>query len=188
MADLLTVEEVAAYLDMPNTDDRTELSRLIDAAQKSIERLTNRSLATAATYTEYHDGGSGRVYVKRPPIVSITSVTDDAQYGSRSILATNWIDGTDDNGANYEAGIVELWNLESQFAPGRSQVKVVYVGGWTTTTIPDDLRDAWIRLVALWYDTPERDGVVRSADGTQWAEGQVPPNLLQVIKAYWVSP
>lgn len=179
MADLLSVEDVARAMGLVDyTDDRTELARLIDVAKATIEGICNRTLDIAATYTEYHRGGKTHVYVKRPPIVSITSVTDDAQYGARSIAATNYIDGTDDNGDNYAIGKVELWNTESAFTPGKSQVKVVYVGGWTTTTLPADIKDVWIRLVQLWFDNPERDAVARNADGTVWAEGDVPPNML----------
>ncbi len=182
MADLLKTEEVAIAMGLGDYQpDYNELNRLINVAKATIEGICNRSLDTAQTYTEYHTGGKPYVYVKRPPIVSITSVTDDAQYGARSIAATNYIDGTDDNGENYAIGRVELWYNESHFTPGKSQVKVVYVGGWTTATIPADIKHAWIRLVSLWYDNPERGFARKSPDGTEWTEGDVPPDIMHTL-------
>jgi hypothetical protein len=190
MADLLTVYEVQRHLGIDAGTDPALIDELITAAQSVIEGETKRSLATAATYTEYHMGGRDYICVNRPPIISITSVTDDAQYGSRSIAATNWIDGTDDNGANYEAGIVELWNTESCFAPGRSQVKVVYVGGWTTATLPAGLRQAWIDLVSYWYNNADRLGKITASAGGEavtYDQEDIPEPIAKRIRRWVIT-
>jgi hypothetical protein len=188
---LVTVAEVCDAMGIPAGDaNESGLQGLIDSAQAAMEVVLHRSLSTATGYTEYHRGGDTHIYVKRPPIVSVTSLTDDAQYGKRAITSDNWIDSTDDNGDNYAVGKVELWNTEGYFAGGRAQVKVVYQGGWDASTLPADLRQAWIELVALKYDAPERAGVdsimeYGSAGGSvSYAKGDIPPRIMEALNRY----
>jgi hypothetical protein len=166
----------------------SKLQNLIDSAQAAMEVVLHRSLSTATGYTEYHRGGGTHIYVKRPPIVSVTSLTDDAQNGQRAITSGNWIDATDDNGDNYAVGKVELWNTEGYFSAGRAQVKVVYQGGWDASTLPADLRQAWIEFVALKYDAPDRVGIESisesGAGSVTYAKGDIPPRIMEALNRY----
>jgi len=182
MADLLTPDDVAPFLGMDDTSaDYALLNTLIDAAQETIEQLTNRTLATATTYTEYHDAGDTHIYVDRPPIVSISALYDSAwdkgSNAARTIASTGYITDSDDQGANYRMGKVELCNTESTFGGGRLDAKVTYLGGWTTSTIPADLKQAWCELVAFWFDNPERFSVGAN-------NRHVPEPLANVIRRY----
>jgi uncharacterized phiE125 gp8 family phage protein len=182
MADLLTAAEVAPFLGTEAVKgDSDFLGVLIDAAQEAIEQLTNRSLNTATTYTEYHDAGGAYIYVDRPPIVSITSLYDGAwtkgSNAAREITSSNYVTDSDDQGHNYRQGKVELCNEEGGFGGARLDAKVVYVGGWTKATLPADLRQAWIELVCYWYDEPER------FHNTQGA-AQIPEGLFNVLRRY----
>jgi hypothetical protein len=181
MMALITPYEVSRYIGLPETDlDEEVMEGLVSAAQAAIENITHRSLAAATGYTEYHNGGSESVFVKNPPIVNVTSVTDDAQYGARTVALTDVI-STQDNGDNYAQGKIELWWNEGFFAGGRAQVKVVYRGGWDSTTIPADLKQAWIELVGFWYDVPDED---RAKPGYQ---AYVPPHLLTAFRKYSID-
>ncbi len=183
MADLLKPGDVAPFLGMDDyADDIDLLNTLIDSAQDTLEVLLNRSLATATTYTEYHDAGERYIYVDRPPIVSISTVQDQAwskgSNAARTIESTNYITDSDDQGTNYRQGKVELCNQESAFGGTRLDALVTYVGGWTTSTLPDDLKQAWIELVCYWYDNPERH--IAGAGAAQ----QIPEGILNVARRY----
>lgn len=192
MADLLTVEECARHIGIDDfSDDYTLIEDFIGGAKQAIETLTARSLATATSYTEYHDAGDTHVYVDRPPIVSVTTLYDSAwEKGSnsaRSISSDDWIADTDDQGENYRQGKVELCNTEGEFSGGKRDVKVTYVGGWTTSTLPQDLREAWIELVALRYNSPERIGVSSESGAgvsASWDPNDIPPAQKQKIMRY----
>jgi uncharacterized phiE125 gp8 family phage protein len=182
MADLLTAAEIAPFLGTEAVKDDAEfVDTLIGAAQEAIEQITNRNLNTATTYTEYHDAGEGFIYVDRPPIVSILSLYDCAwtkgSNAAREITSTNYVTDSDDQGHNYRQGKVELCNQESSFGGSRLDAKVVYVGGWTKSTLPADLRQAWIELVCYWYNEPER---FHTANGAV----QIPSGLFAVLRRY----
>ena len=189
MADLLKVSDVARYLSLGNDygEDHTTLSEMIDAAQKVIERATGRSLATNTQRTEYYDGGGRWLWVNHAPITEVHALTDDVQYSARAIDLDNVIQDTDDGGANYAMGKVELWKNEGGLGGGRLSSRIWYAAGWTTTTLPPDLRQAWIELVAFLFNNPERIGLVQAAQSgetVQWQQVEVPLELRRVFAAY----
>lgn len=186
---LITTDDVADYID-DDSGDTVLLQSAIDAAQSVIEQFCARDLDAYTTYTEYHDGGRGYIYVIHPPIVSITSITDDWQYSQRALSSDNWIKDTDDNGKNYRIGKVELWKNEGVFTGGRLSVRIVYTGGWTSTSLPGSLRQAWIELAGWMYDHPERVGKVsENVDGMSivWAQTHMPPAIREIL-SYWRRP
>jgi len=197
MADLLTVSDVARHLRLDDFAPHYELlDALITAAQAVIEREANRDLDTASERTEYHTPlvleGRGCIYVDNPPILATTCpvIYDDYRYSQRLLSSADWIRSIDDGGINYNAGKIELWNTESFFAQDRLNVKITYTGGWTATTIPGDLLQAWINLVAFWFENPDRIGLTELQDGsyrTIWERAEVPQQLLDVFRAYRVQ-
>lgn len=191
MADLLSVSEVARYLSLGSEqgDHHTTIGEMIDAAQKVIERITRRSIDANARRTEYHNGTGRWLYVNEAPITEIIALTDDAQYSERSIDLDNVVTD-EDGGRNYQKGKIELWKGEGGFSGGRLGVRICYEAGWTTSTLPADLRQAWIELVAYWFNNPERVGIVQAAQGgesIQWQQAEVPEELRRVFAAYYLA-
>ena len=189
MADLLKVSDVARYLSLGNDygEDHTTLSEMIDAAQKVIERATGRSLATNTQRTEYYDGGVRWLWVNHAPITEVHALTDDVQYSARAIDLDNVIQDTDDGGANYAMGKVELWKNEGGLGGGRLSSRIWYAAGWTTTTLPPDLRQAWIELVAFWFNNQDRLGIRYGMVGGQsvgYQDAPIPKELASVFAAY----
>lgn len=199
MADLLTVKEVAAHLRLDDyTEQKALLEELINAAKSAIEREMNRTLDTACAYTEFHTAidinGSGCVYVDHPPIVATTApvVYDDNRYSPRLISTANFITDADDGGFNYSQGKIQLWNDETHFASDELTVKVIYWGGWTTTTLPRELRLGWIELVQFWYENPERVGLTDVRDGSgvfgvTIEAAEIPQQLLMLFHRYYIQ-
>jgi len=136
---LITADNVMEYGNLNNEALRVRITLLIDSVLAAAEEYCGR-LFSSDTFTEYRDGkGQSSVVMDNPPMTALTSVTDDAQVGARSIdTASNvlWLD-------EYKRkGQVQLYNNESAFGGGRAGVKVVYTGGYTSTTIPADLKMA----------------------------------------------
>ena len=195
MADLLTTAEVARAMEMDDlSDDDALLEAIIGGAQAAAEReMGGRSLDTAAAVTEYHTplvvNGRGCVFVDRPPIVSVTLVQDDYRFTARTISTANYIRSIDDNSRNWNMGKIELWNDEGTFAHDRNNVAITYTGGWTTSTLPGDLRQAWIDLARTWYENPDRVGIDSFGDGSyrvNWQAGFIPEPTRQVFRAFAV--
>ena len=197
MADLLDVATVARHMRLDDyRESQTLISELIDAAQAAIERETNRTLDTACQYVEYHTGmvldGYGCIFVDHPPISATTApvVYDDRRYSPRLITSTDTIRDTDDGGLNYGMGKLQLWNNEGYFSSDKLNVQITYWGGWTTATLPRDVKLAWIELVQFWFENPERVGLKYSRDGSYGAaieEAEIPKQLLAVFHSYRVQ-
>lgn len=193
MAALLKVDAVMRAMEMDSLggDDQL-LEEIIDGAQKAAEReMGGRSLAEATSRTEYHTpltiNGHGCIFVNHPPIVSVTSLYDDYRFSARLISSANYIRSIDDNSFNWNMGKVELWNDEGQFVHDRNNVAITYTGGWTASTLPGDLRQAWIDLVRYWYENPDRVGIQSFGDGSyrvNWEGGHVPEDLRAIFNAY----
>ncbi len=163
-------EDVKTAGEITTTARDSRIDDLIDEVQGEAEGQAwcNRKF-DRATYTEYIDTAEDQafVYVKNPPIISITSVTDDAQVSARAItVASNVRDEAD----YLRRGEVHLWNAESVFTNGDAAVLVVYVGGYDRANLPRDLKGALINEVLFRLNNPNRWGIKsESADGVNVA-------------------
>ena len=150
VADIKTLLEIAAG----DTDDDALLSTILDANDAYVKKYCRRSFESS-TFTEYHDGcGVETLRVNEWPIISITSIHDDTahEWGSDTEIAST--DILSYSQKNKDAGIVELDGVN--FANGRQNVKIVYVGGFSTTDLGTggkaaDLVDAVKRLCQADY-------------------------------------
>lgn len=137
-----------------NQEHDAELARLIPAVQSYLEQECFRTFESG-TVTEYKSGGnlewgcwsstaapfrSSRLMVARPPITSITGIWDDPirVYGNDTLIdQTNYVI------EDADAGLIVLDGY--QFKPGIKNIKITYVGGFTS--IPSDLEQAAIEMV-----------------------------------------
>jgi len=146
---LIANTDVKTFLSIPsaNTDDDSLLTALIVNAQGMADMDTNRTLeVTSADATDYYDGdGSSVLLVKRYPIVSITTIHDDIDrdYGADCLISS------DDYFYHSAQGRIMLDG--SAFNKSEKNIKVVYKGGYSSSTIPGDLKLALILLTAYLY-------------------------------------
>lgn len=117
----------------------------------------------SAERTEYYDvtASMPHVVLKAAPVISVASVTDDAQAGSPTVLATDEYFTDDALGVLYPDGI--------SFTAGNAALKVVYTAGFADLAGDDDadMLDG-LQLCALWIldTTPGSQGIKReTADG-----------------------
>lgn len=139
---LITPADVKDAGDIQNTDRDLRIQTLIDAVWADAERYCLRDF-DYGTHTEHFtlDKAVGYVFVKAPPIESITSVTDDIQYSARAITVA---DNVVNEQEYFDRGEVRLYKSEGLFTadPTEPTVTVVYVGGYTQASLPANLREA----------------------------------------------
>jgi hypothetical protein len=108
---------------------RNDLQDLIDDANAAIEARCNR-IFSQTTFTEIHDGQNlSRVWLRNPPILSVTSITIDGQD----------VDNTFGDSWCFRSGSGELVRGNGQddprfaatFPRGNQNVSVVYEGGYS---------------------------------------------------------
>lgn len=164
MSDLITIADLETYskstIDDGNTSvttaDEALYSFLISAVSAQVERMCNRSFASAE-YTEVVDGnGQTDILLSNYPIISLTSITLVNPFDDNGV---DW--GTDNVKIDYEAG-----TLYSPYGwpVGRFNISVTYTAGYAT--IPDDLKAVVCQMVLDAYsNTSKRTGITSERMG-----------------------
>lgn len=135
---LISVATARAWLSgLPSVD--ADVERLIESASQIANSYAQRHLA-ATGYTERLSGsGSSILLLKQHPIQSITSVHIDG----------SWEFGTDTVCTDYEsdtsAGILYLY---SGWPVGERNIKVVYRAGYELASVPKEIQQAVVEVMA----------------------------------------
>jgi hypothetical protein len=187
MTDLVTQQEVtdawAAFASLP----AARKAQLITAASRAVERYCDRTFASG-TVTDTIDGdNSPRVFLSRPPITSITSVTVNG-----SALDNTYGDAwsfNPDTGELLRGDGKDDPRFATWFPRGFRNVVVVFVGGYSS--IPEDVKEATIETVKHMHDLAKKTGVYQSeaigdysytlADPTRLA---LPPLAQMLLSSY----
>ena len=165
---LAPLADLKAYIGETGTSNDLELARLLRVAASRIEGACGKEPGDflSQTFTEtLNPTGDPSVYLKNGPVSSVTSVTRIFNDGSTEAVASTdyrfdpktgevrlivdedaqWLYGS----RHYQA---DDWILRSRgFAKGFRSVQVVYVAGYTPTTMPYDLQQAAIEIAReLW--------------------------------------
>lgn len=154
MGDLITTDQITDRVLARHPD----LPALISEASDLIEAWCNRTFAFAADLVESHDGGDvARIWLRRPPIASVTSV----------VLNGTAIDNTDGYAWTIQPDTGELrrgppWGdvrFCARFPRGLQNVVVAYAGGFTT--IPPRVQRATKILVKHLAESSRATGLYR---------------------------
>ena len=154
MINLTTLAHVNRLLEHPSADFDDDIeNRIIDVSYR-VQAVYSIDLEQQ-TYVEIKDGGTRRLYVDNPPIVSVTSIitSNDLQFASGETMATT------------EYAIVNRsWDIAHQncFPAGPNGVQVTYIGGYLDadtagTTLPRYIQEAVARQVA--YEFEQRKSI-----------------------------
>lgn len=177
MADLTTLATVKEQLDVDSGDTTFDavLTRLITASSRQIEAYCNRKFEVSA-YSELYDGNASDIlFLNRIPIVSVTSLSIDAE-----LVEADDFKVYDD--------YVRL--VSRLFTWGKQNVAVAYTAGLydsLTESPPADLEDACIQLVAFKYTMRGAEGLDRrqvnqSADS--FAGVAIPLSVALILDKY----
>lgn len=145
--DLVSLADAKGQLNIPLADvsSDAELAGFIAAATDPIERIIGPVIARSVT--EVWDGGRSQLLLRKPPVLSITAVTDTG-----TVLAAS------DYKLNGPAGILSRVAGPSllPFLPGIQSVTVVYQAGQAadiaavTANLPNVRLAAMIIIQHLW--------------------------------------
>jgi len=153
-----TLSNVKARLGITGTSDDTFIGLLQDSADTAIANYCNRDFE-GGTFTEYFPGGSEFVHLRNFPVATVTSVKVDASraFGSETVVSTSdYVVQTDRGVIQSVAGPFlpskrgGLVNSDiSIWTRGPRIVQVVYTTA--TSSVPNDVKEAYARLVGHWY-------------------------------------
>lgn len=174
--DLCTLAAVKAWLNLAGDGDDTLLAGLITAVSEFIVAAINRPVLSAP-YAETRDGSGGRTLsFAVTPVTAILNLSIDG----RDIPPA-----PDDFHPGYRFGPTRLSLYGYRFTPGLDNVAVEYSAGFAT--VPGELAQACIQLVALRYR--ERDRIGLNSKGmagevTSFLRDAMPADVAAVLQRY----
>lgn len=128
-----TLMNAKAFKNIHEDTHDEELSRLLPVVQAFIEAYCERTFEVGTGIVEYATTAPGqrKLLLRRPPVVSITSIYDDPlrAYGATTLVAS-----TDYVVTNAEAGILEFTRDLSSSESGLNNLKITYSGGYAATS------------------------------------------------------
>ena len=166
-----TLANVKTRLGISGSGDDTLLGLLQNSADKFIENWCDRNFE-GGTFTEYHPGGSEFVHLRNFPVTSVTSVKLDPNYvfGSDTLVSSSsYVTHTDWGVIQSLAGPFlprsreGLVNSEIRiWTRGPRVVQVVYATA--TSAVPNDVKEAYARLIGSWYRRVKTESSVSFID------------------------
>jgi hypothetical protein len=143
---LLTREQAMNYLykdqNMLNSHDHQKrVDQYIATAHKSICSYLGYEILSKEYIDELYDGGgSSIIYLNNRPINAITSIKEDNNEINDSVLIRDGV----------------YIEREDFIFSTYYRYKITYTAGWTSTTMPEDIRYAALQLVGI---MSQEDGV-----------------------------
>lgn len=173
--DLVTLADVKAYIGSSGIDDQL-LTRLVTASSQYIQSWLNRTFASAA-YTETRDGNGGqRMLFANYPVTAVSSLTID---GIAIPLSTSpLIPG-------YVFSSTGIMLRSYTFTQGFQNVVIGYTAGYAT--VPEDIRQACIDMVALKYRQRDRIGInskTLAGEAVTFNTDDMPANVKTILGNY----
>jgi uncharacterized phiE125 gp8 family phage protein len=177
--DFTTKSAVKEYLEM--TTDNTyddSFDNLITRATTFIQNETHRQLLET-TYQETIDGdGTTKLFLSEYPIISVDTITidDDTVYSS---------DSAQDGASYYIYNNPAIIRRSVNWPENYQNIVVTYDAGYST--IPGDLEQACIELVAFKYENKDYIGLKSQDFGSEnivFNKKDIPEEILSVINGY----
>lgn len=185
---IATLAEIKAQLGIDDPNDDAALSLWLEGLQGRLDSHLGRTLAYAASVTEYFDGGGLALYVARYPVVSVASVvvSDDQDWSGESPLT----EAAGDMRINYDRGRISYGTRGTERWPeGKQNIRVVYAGGYQAAEIPQAIKGAYIMQATFEWRNRQNLGTSQiSANGATvqyGANGMILlPDVMAVLAPY----
>lgn len=152
----VSLAEAKSHLRVDVSDDDTLIEGLIKAARIYAENATRRALVTQTWQLELDDWPGGDVIeLRRPPLVSVTSVKYvDSNGDSNTFAASNYDVDTTTEPGRIVLGYGKTWPTATLRL--MSPIAVVYVAGYgAASAVPQQMKQMMLLLVAHWYENRE---------------------------------
>jgi len=143
---LITLANFKTFIHMAEAFDDIPIQSIIDGEEATISQYMGQDLNQVLVETEYHDGNrDNTVLLNNGLVTAIATVkTDDDNDGVYENTLTYWTDYV-----WYANGVIQL---QSGWFPARMKlVEVIYSHGYTSVTIPNDLKLALMKQMANTY-------------------------------------
>lgn len=128
------------------TEDEAIISPLITAAREYCENITGRALAEQIIEA-YPDKLTTKIYLPRPPLVSIVSIQYTNECGAETTISPeNYI-------TDMAGGCVAFKKLPQYQPDIINPVKITYRAGYTD--LPKTIRQAMLLMIGHWYANRE---------------------------------
>lgn len=157
-AEPLTLAEAKAHLRVTNSSEDTYITTLITAARRRVEELTGRALITQTWYLYADEWPSDdRFRLPKAPLASVTSVKYKGTSGSETTWTAsgNYIVDVNPTPGEVVLAYGAAWPSSSLYPA--SPITVEYVAGYgaSGSSVPEELRQAMLLLIAHWYEFRE---------------------------------
>jgi len=168
---LITTADAKLYLSITDTSEDTIIAGLILSAGAGLSWHCNRRLE-AVTVTEYLDGnGQRKLYLPEPASCKPRMYVDaNHEWGAASEVGASdmlWSPNRDGT-----SKVVE--RLDAVWNEGNSNIKAVFVSGYSTAGMPELLKQAVrvqvARLYSEWKRATKRMDIVASQNVAGWAQ------------------
>ncbi len=155
-AEPVTLAEAKLHLKVDGADDDALITTLVTAARRFAERFSRRALVTQTwdLVLDAFPADDGAIFVPRPQLQSVTSITYIDGAGSSQVLAAS----------KYK---VDIASQPGRIAPAFGQswpatraemtaVTARFVAGYgAASDVPESIKQAILLLLAHWYENRE---------------------------------
>lgn len=191
---LCQLQDVKTYLGITVATTDNVLTALVQNASAFIESYCNRVFEQTA-YVETRNGnGADRIFVRAPPIISITSVTVDNVTipAAPDTISYGYVNDEDmvylRTGTRLTPVVVQAGSYTGvpvTFRRGVQNVVLTYSGGYSI--IPLDVNQACIELVALKFakrDRIDKSNEVLAQQTVGFSMADMPAQVRTALSAY----
>lgn len=152
--DPIAAADVEAALRISSGFDSTTITRLIPAAVRQVETDTDRSLITQTITGKFdHWPSDGVIKLPKPPFGSVSSLKYYDTDGSEQTLAENTDYEVKTSGDSGRIVVVPSGSWPSVQSDKVEPIEVIYTAGYgaNATDVPDDLREACVKMAVMMY-------------------------------------
>ncbi|MCP4566824.1 MAG: hypothetical protein GY841_04495 [FCB group bacterium] len=201
---LVTDIKIRMGYESTDTSDDEMLAQIIRGVSSMFDTYADRTfIMNQADATEYYSGGM-ELYVKRWPVVSITTLKISSDWDWTNVDAlvadTDYRLQAADGRIYYLPGISwpsDPYRMTGEFPGGFDNIQIVYTGGYIgpggsvlsgQTGLPDDIREAAIQQVCFYLKRRHDIGLTAvSAEGqniTKFAPYDLLPSVKKTLARY----
>lgn len=181
MGDLCTLESVKSYLKIQPgqvTDDDL-LKSLITSVSRWVARKLDRELALTEYVETYSGNGAARLMLRNYPVATVDSLQIDttAEVPERAFPGEEGYVLIPPGTIALDGGLA--------FTRGLANVTVDYTAGYST--IPPEVAQAAVELVALWYRNRDRVGLgsqTTAGESVTFRADEAPASVREVLQTY----
>lgn len=181
--DFVTLDEYKVAQDIKSTNQDDLINGLIPRVSSFIKTYCNRNLIDNYTTdkVEYWSAGGQFVYLKEPPVVTLTSVEVSYDYGlnyTALAVGTQYVLDKEQDA---------VFSPTGDFPSGPNAVKVTYKGGYNPDSPPDDLKQAAIELTTYFLkneSTPRRSTTSTNLAIEYITSSNLPAHIKRLLDNY----